>query len=172
MPVELKAHQSPPPAEWHVTGRFVLITTVLFFLVVASVNGIMMTLAIKTFPGIDAKNGYEKSQNYNKEIAAARAQAERGWVSGFSTLPGTEATTMSFSLKDRDGAPVTGLGVEAQISHPTDKRRDHTFALREVRPGFYEGNEKGLTAGSWKVRIVATRGEEQMFVSDRSLVLR
>ena len=171
MPIELPVR--PKPArEFRVTGRFVLITFVLFFAVVATVNGIMMTIAIRTFPGIDAKNGYEVSQTYNKEIASARAQAERGWQSGFTVSPAGDAAQLALSLRDKAGQPVAGLSIDARLLHPSDRKRDHVVTLTETQPGVYEAAEKGVTAGFWNVHIEARRGPERVYVLDTNMMLK
>ncbi|MFY8154383.1 MAG: FixH family protein, partial [Hyphomicrobiales bacterium] len=72
------AGQAPRPPR-PLTGRFVLILCVAFFGIVAAVNGVMMTYAITTMPGLDAANGYVASQRLNREFDAMRQQAARGW---------------------------------------------------------------------------------------------
>jgi nitrogen fixation protein FixH len=62
------------------SGRTVAICFVGFFVVVTSVNAFMMTMAIKTMPGVDVKSAYEASQTYNAEIMRAHEQDARGWT--------------------------------------------------------------------------------------------
>ncbi len=79
MPIDLPAAQSPPQRPFEVSGRMVLFAMVAFFAVVAGVNAVMMTVAIRTMPGVDVKSAYETSQRFNGEIARMQAQTERGW---------------------------------------------------------------------------------------------
>jgi nitrogen fixation protein FixH len=165
MPVELPLRGQEPKKEWTVTGRFVLVSIVLFFLVVASVNALMMTLAIRTFPGADARNGYDASQNYNREIAASREQHDRGWVSDITFVRDAEKAKLSVALHAKDGQPVTGLRIIADLAHPSDKRKDHRAELNEVRPGIYEALEGGLAAGAWGLTITGTKGDERVYLA-------
>ena len=59
------------------TGRKVLLLFIGFFSIVFLVNGVMIHLALKTFPGVEDQRPYERGLNYDREIAQARAQAER-----------------------------------------------------------------------------------------------
>mgnify|MGYP001439630342 CR=1 FL=1 len=170
MPIELPV-KGTPPKEWTVTGRFVLVSIVLFFLVVAGVNAIMMTLAIRTFPGADARNGYDVSQAYNREIAAARQQAERGWSSDIRLVRVDGSARLSLTLKDRGGVAVSGLAIEAQLAHPSDKRKDHGFDLKEIAPGVYEADEPGLSGGAWDIRLSGTRGGERLYSAHARTIL-
>lgn len=164
MPIDLTPAQEPPRKEWVITGRFVLVALVLFFVVIAAVNAVMMTMAIRTFPGIDARNGYEVSQRFNKEIAAARAQSERGW-DGQAVLErvGGDAAQMRLALTTRDAQPISGLAVEVRLKHPSDRRLDHVLTLNELAPGRYEAATKGLASGAWGLDIEARNGAETVY---------
>ena len=70
-------NDSRPPRV--LTGRAVLIWLVAFFAVVFGVNGLMMTLALKTMPGTEVDSSYQAGNAFNAETAAARLQAERNW---------------------------------------------------------------------------------------------
>lgn len=170
MPVDLPIKDEETKGEWTVTGRFVLVTIVLFFLVVASVNALMMTLAIRTFPGADAKNGYDKSQNYNREIAASRAQHGRGWTSDITLARKGNVAHLAFEQFSKDGQPVPGLRIEAELLHPTHKNRDVRLNLVEIRPGFYEAAAGLLATGVWGIEISAhsATGERVYFVRSRA----
>lgn len=169
MPIDLPV-KAPVAKEWEVTGRFVLISVVLFFLVIASVNAVMMTLAIRTFPGVDARNGFDKSQNYNREIAAARGQAERGWMSEIALSRGAEDAALVLTLKDRQGVPVSGLGIAAQIAHPTSKAMDRSVVLNEVAPGRYEA-ALAIAPGAWNISLEGQKDGQRVYnATSRAIV--
>lgn len=173
MPIELKAPLSATPKkEWTVTGRFVLICFIAFFAVIIGVNAIMMTLAIRTFPGADARNGYEVSQNYNREIAAARLQTARGWSSDTVLARAGDAARLTVAYRSATGAAVSGLEVEARLKHPTDRKQDHVVALREFAPGVYQADENGLADGFWGVSVVARQNGERMHQAETRLLLQ
>ena len=171
MPVELPS-SARPPKEWILTGRFVLFSLLAFFGVIIAVNATMMTLAIKTFSGVDAKNGYETSQNYNKEIAFARQQAERGWVSDVKLEKAGNAVRTQMLLRDASGKPVTGLTVTANLRHPAVRQKDHAVSLTETAPGLYKADEADMASGAWDVSIMAAAGGERVYVSQSRIIVK
>jgi nitrogen fixation protein FixH len=172
MPYE--ATQPPVPTSREarpITGRFVLISFIAFFGVIAAVNGVMMTLAIRTMPGLDVKNGYVASQAMNREIGSMRLQEERGWKADVSAQLKDRLAPVSVSLTDREGKPVTDLAVTARLAHPALTRADHSAALIEYRPGFYAADLADVQAGAWTLVVEATRGGERVFASRNRIVL-
>lgn len=173
MPIDLapaaKAASKPPR---EITGRFVLVALILFFGVIATVNFTMMALATSTFPGADARNGYDVSQAYNREIATARAQADRGWKADVRLLRDDSNATVTFVVHDAGGKPVTGLAVEARLRHPSDRRQDHPMLLTETAPGSYQAREMLKLAGAWDVAITARSGTEKVFASQSRILLK
>lgn len=172
MPVDLSpAKDMPPRKEWVLTGRFVLWCLIAFFGTIAAVNALMMTLAIRTFPGIDARNGYDVSQAYNKEIATARQQAERGWVSDIVMTRVDGKALVRLTLKAPTGEPIRGLSVEARIKHPSARQQDHVVSLTEAAPGVYEAHEGNVANGSWGLAIEAKSGGERIYTANTRATL-
>jgi nitrogen fixation protein FixH len=154
-----------------ITGRFVLITFIAFFSTIAAVNGVMMTLAIRTMPGLDVKNGYVASQAMNGEISAMRQQAERGWKADIVVQLRSGSAPLAVRLRDRDGVPVTGLDVKARLAHPAVTRADHTATMTEASPGHYTAEWPGILPGAWTIVVEADRGNERVFASRNRIVL-
>ncbi|HRJ69534.1 MAG TPA: FixH family protein [Beijerinckiaceae bacterium] len=159
-----------PPRE--ITGRFVLIALILFFGVVATVNFTMMTLATRTFPGADARNGYDVSQGYNREIATARAQAERGWKADVELQRTNGVATLTFRVRDGASNPVSGLAAEARLRHPSDRRQDHVMALSETSAGVYQARENLSLTGAWDVAVTARSQGDKVFSSQSRIILK
>ncbi len=175
MPVDYVSPQRASPKDdgFRLTGRHVLAALIAFFIVVATVNAVMMTLAVKTMSGLDARNGYDPSQRYNRDIAEARAQAERGWQVDAQLRPaaGLPGADVVIAMADRAGKAVTGLAVDMRLAHPTDKRRDLTIALEEVAPGRYVGRFAEASPGAWGLIIEArdaASGERLFFTRQRT----
>ena len=70
---------NPKDREYRLTGRFVLVAIISFFVVVMGVNGIMAYLAVETFSGVQSEKPYENGLAFNRDIARARAQYAQGW---------------------------------------------------------------------------------------------
>lgn len=172
MPVDLTTPGKPEPRkEFQITGRFVLVSLVAFFAVVAIVNGIMMTIAIRTFSGVEARNGYDLSQAYNKEIARAREQAERHWQSSIVVVRDNGPVEVSIGLKDAAGQPITALSVEAQFRHPSDRRLDQKVMLTERQPGQYAARRDQVSAGAWGISFTASRDGERVYSAETRVTL-
>lgn len=155
-----------------ITGRFVLFACIAFFGVIAAVNATMLTLALRTMPGLDAKNGYVASQAMNGEIASVQRQDERGWQATFSARLAGASASVSLRLIDRQGQPVTGLSVLGRLLHPALTRADHVVSLSEVSPGVYAGRFEDVTQGGWTFAMEASRGGERLYVSRNRILLR
>ena len=173
MPVELTAPVPPRQNRpFRLSGRMVLAGMVGFFVVVAGVNAVMMTMAIRTMPGVDVKSAYETSQRFNGEIARMQAQTERGWqASAHLSRSGGDAV-VTLALRDRAGRPVTGLAVDARLEHPATRREDRDAVLRETAPGDYEARLSAVHGGGWTLAVAAMRGDEQVFVSRSRVILK
>jgi nitrogen fixation protein FixH len=155
-----------------ITGRFVLVTFIAFFGVIAAVNAVMMTLAIRTMPGLDVANGYVASQAMNREIKAMQMQAERGWKADVAVHLENGLAPINITLADKAGSPVTGLAVSARLAHPALTRADHSARLIERRPGFYSAELSDIQPGAWTVILEASKSGERVFASRNRIVLK
>lgn len=172
MPIDLPAGPAAPRRPFEVTGRLVLASLVGFFLVVAGVNATMMTVAIRTMPGLDVKSAYETSQRFNGEFQRMRAQEQRGWRAEGTVTRRRDGATVTLSLRDRLGAPVTGLAIAIVLEHPATHALDHTARLREEAPGRYAAALDAVHAGRWALAITATSGQDVVFVSQNRIELK
>lgn len=157
-----KAGQTKEPKA--LTGRTVLFSLVAFFVVVSTVNAIMMTLAIKTMPGADVKSAYEASQTYNAEIARAQAQETRGW-SADVTLGKGEGRDVTIRLTDRSGAPVQGLSLKTRLAHPADRNSDIVAEAKEIAPGVYAANIAAAHGGAWDLVLEGREANREVYKS-------
>ncbi len=120
---------------------------VLFFVVIATVDGVMVTLAVRTHTGIVTEHPYEKGLAYNQVVAAANAQEKLGWKSDIAYRDGT----LHFTLNDRTGAPLHPQKAAATFTRPTQAGHDFTVTL--------QGTDTPVTLpepGLWEVRIDTT----------------
>jgi nitrogen fixation protein FixH len=175
MPVEWMTNpvERPRPAPpFRLTGRHVLWGMVGFFLVVAGVNGAMMALAIRTMPGLDARNGYEVSQRYNAEIARMDGQRRLGWKADISVSRRDGAAHVAVRLADADGAILSDLSVKARLLHPASRQLDHSLVLKPAPGGVYVAAAPDVAPGKWTIAIDASRGADVLFTSQNALYLK
>jgi nitrogen fixation protein FixH len=147
------------------TGRKVFALLVAFFGVIASVDGVMIYLAVTTFRGEEVAHAYDRGLAYNREIAKARDFAARGWKVGVSIerLTSGEAH-VSIHARDRSGADISGAAFSATLASPADKNKDVFLHLNETAPGHYEGSAQ-VEAGGRDLVLVAEQGGREMFRS-------
>lgn len=173
MPIDLPAPSPPPPrAPFRLGGRFVLVAMLGFFAVVAGVNAVMMTVAIRTMPGVDVKSAYETSQRFNQEIARMRVQAARGWLVNADLRHEGAETVVEVAFLDKLGAPVAGLDVKAKLEHPATRSQDRDEHLSEAAPGRYLARMPALHAGGWTLAITARRDGAAVFDTRSRLLLK
>ena len=109
------------------------------FIVVLIANGILIHSAFSSFSGLTSEHASDEGAHYNLALAAAQAQAERGWqvalaYTGAGGLKGQVAVT----LRDRDGRPLNGAEVRASLLRPTSAGADETVRLTERGDGRYD----------------------------------
>jgi nitrogen fixation protein FixH len=136
-----------------------------FFGTIIAVNVLMAYAAVSTFPGLNAHNSYVASQNYNILLADAAVQAERGLKGQVEQRAGRLVLT----LRDRNGAPLGGLSVEALAGRPASAATDRMLPL-QARGDGYEAAEP-LAQGRWLVEIEARRRGELVWRETRPLVV-
>ncbi len=155
------------------TGRTVFFWLLGFFGVVLAANLVMTKLAIDTLPGTDVDSAYRAGLAYNSAIKAAQRQDARAWrVNAHVERDPAGRASLSIELRDRSGSPLAGLGLNAKLARPTDKRGDRVIALREPQAGLYRGEAEDVPPGQWDLVIEAERGDERVFVSRNRLVLK
>lgn len=186
MPVEIPERVVRPgqtlrgETGFRLTGWHVLAMLVTFFLIVASVNAYMLTMAVSTMSGLDGRNrndrnGYDTSQNFNREeIAAARAQAARQWQSDARLELKGRMLNLAVTFRDREGRAVEGVGVTALLAHPAQRRLDRAITLAPRGNGTYAAEIDSVDAGAWGLVLEARSqdGAERLFLSRHRVILK
>ena len=147
------------------TGKHVLAIILGFFGIMLAVNMVFLFFALSTFNGGEGGKAYQAGLDYNRTIAAARAQEQLGWS------PRIEATTagqVTVLLTDRNGAPVIALAVSGDIGRPAADKFTRPLVFKEVRPGTYAAEPGALDAGNWVVNLSARANTESEIVIYRA----
>lgn len=145
------------------TGRMVLIMLLAFFGVVIAVNLVMVRFAATTFSGIGDRNAYIAGISYNKSLAAAREQEERGWKVDAAlrrVAPGRSVINVTRS----DGGAFADLEATARFEHPASRRMDRVVALSPSGASEWRG-AVDLPAGAWDIVIELHSGGSTVFMS-------
>jgi len=158
--------------EMKVSGRMVLVTLVAFFLVVAAVNAVMATLAIRTFGGLESDNAYKAGLEFSRELNAAREQQARNIAVDISSERlASGKTRFKLTVANLDRATAADLRASIEFRHPADRKHDHSVVLSRSADGSYVG-ETQIEAGQWNARLSLDHNGERVFRSVNRLVVK
>lgn len=134
-------------AQREFTGRHALLLFGGAFAVIITVNIVLAVSAVRTFPGLEVKNSYVASQQFDER---RDAQSALGWTVRADAQDGR----VFLSITDAHGNPVEVSDLTATLGRATHVRDD-------IRPDFaFDGNEYIATAalgpGNWNLRMAAT----------------
>ncbi|WP_330848796.1 FixH family protein [Mangrovicoccus ximenensis] len=136
------------------TGFKVLMIALAFFGVVIGVNVIMAWQAVATFPGIEVRNSYEASQEFDAHKAA---QDALGW-----TVEARYAgKVLEIEMTGPDGAPAEVASMVALVGWATSTRDDVTPEF--TRNGAVYATPLDLPDGNWNIRLKAVAGNGAEF---------
>lgn len=122
---------------------------VAFFLVLAVVDGAMVTLAVRTQTGVVTDHPYEKGLAYNRIVSAAEKQQLLGWKSDMTY----EKKTLIFTLLDAKGILVKPEKATAKIIRPTQDGMDFSVQLKDGK-----AQMTFPKPGLWEVHVQAEAG--------------
>ena len=112
-----------PRRPFELTGWMVAAMLVLFFGVIVSVNATILTVALRTMPGVETRSAYETSQHFNEEIARQHERDARGWKAAAHARPAGRGRD---ARRDPGGSPrpaALRLHGDGAIAPPSDLPR-------------------------------------------------
>lgn len=140
-------------AQSELTGRHVAMIFVSAFAVIIGVNILLAVNAVRSFPGLEVRNSYVASQQFD---VARQAQLALGWT----VRARASAGAVHLRIVDKDGKPAIVDRIDAVLGRAThvqdDVQLDFKFDGAEyVAPAVIGG-------GNWNIRMtaVATDGTE------------
>jgi len=138
-----------------------------FFVVVVAVNGVMVGLALWTFPGLATEGAYEKGLAYNAALASARAQARLGW----RVEAGYDAGAVTVRLADAAGRPISDARVSVRLRRPTRGGLDRAARAEPRGQGRYVAGLAAPLAGIWDLGVTVVRGTDSYRTARRIEVM-
>ncbi|OED46211.1 FixH family protein [Leisingera sp. S232] len=128
------------------TGKHALMLFGGAFAVIIGVNIALAVNAVKTFPGLEVKNSYVASQQFDQRRSAQEAL-------GWSVYASSAGDQVKLEITDADGNPVEVAKLNATLGRATHVQDDQ-------QPQFvYDGQAyvapAKLGAGNWNIRMVA-----------------
>lgn len=139
--------------EFELTGKHVLAIVVSAFTVIIGVNIFMAYSAIGTFPGLETKNSYVASQQFDTQKAA---QDALGW----DVSAQIDGEQLVLDIKDSAGQPVTVKSIYGLFGRATHVKEDQEPAFTQSPSGAYVATVGTLGRGNWNLRlnVVAENG--------------
>ena len=142
-------------------GGHMFVTVLLAFTTIISVNLALAYNAVATFPGLEVKNSYVASQNFDVRKAAQEAL---GWeVSAVA-----EGGVLRLVMNGPDGAPVYPTEMNAVLGRATQIKDDQVLEFTHDGTAFVAPVD--LAPGNWNIRMSATAEDGTLY--SRRLVLR
>lgn len=131
--------------------RWIPFYFVLFFVVIAAVDGIFIYLAVSTQTGVVTDRAYENGLAFNEMLARAAKQDRLGIQQHATFKDGI----LVWDLNNRDGSPLTGARVTAHLFRPVASGHDFTVDVPALTPGRYQTRLALPMHGEWAVRLKA-----------------
>jgi len=133
-------------AERKFTGKHALAVFVGAFGVIISVNLVLAYSAVKTFPGLEVKNSYVASQEFD---VRRDAQEALGWNVRADAAGGL----VFLSITDRAGQPVELSELKATLGRATHVNDDQKPDFKFDGSAYVAKAELG--DGNWNIRMTA-----------------
>lgn len=145
--------------------------------VVVAVNAVMISFAVGSWTGLSVPKPYERGVAYNRVLAAQHRQDALGWRIDAAVAPEAGggrpggARLITLSAAGPDGAPLSGLRLEARLVRPIEVLPDLPVSFRPAGPGLYVAEVVPAKPGQWDLRVDLERGADRFHLG-RRLVLR
>ncbi|MDF1669567.1 MAG: FixH family protein [Roseovarius sp.] len=133
-------------AEKQLTGTHVFWGFAAAFGVIIAVNLLLAWSAVKTFPGLEVKNSYTASQEFDERRTAQEAL---GWTVRASHHEGL----LTLAIKDAQGRPVQVQSLNATLGRATHVYEDTTPEFRFDGEAYFASVLLG--DGNWNIRMEA-----------------
>ncbi len=137
------------------TGKHALAVFIAAFGVIISVNLYLAYSAVRTFPGLEVKNSYVASQQFNARL---QEQQALGWEIKAEHTGGL----LVLHITDQTGSPVKVAELQAIVGRATHVKED--FSPDFTFDGIAYATPAALGAGNWNIRLVARDRDGAEFV--------
>lgn len=143
------------------TGRHAAMVFVGAFAIIIGVNLVLAFSAVRTFPGLEVKNSYVASQEFD---ARRDAQNALGWNVSARASGGL----LILAITDAEGRAVEVAELDAVLGRPTHVKDDMTPAFEYDGQAYVAPVE--LSDGNWNIRMTAVAKDGTEF-SQRVVLL-
>lgn len=135
-------------------GRWIPWLFVAFFLVIFTVNGIMVTVALSTWTGLTTQTHYRDGIEYNQRLAAVERQEALGWtVTLTSRTLDNGVLDFAVAVSGPEGRPLYPDRVAVAFVRPTTEGFDSRHELELRADGRYGVFVDLPLDGIWDARV-------------------
>jgi nitrogen fixation protein FixH len=139
---------------------------VLFFVVLAIIDGVFVSIAVRTHTGVVTENAYEKGLAYNRVVKAQAAQAALGWQGGVVFhRTGPRTGEVALHVRDISDKPLKVESGVVRITRPTQAGMDFEAVLNQGSAVLVFPR-----SGLWELRVFATVAGKPYQVAKRIVV--
>lgn len=135
---------------------------VMFFVFIAIVDGIMVTIAIRTHTGTITDHPYERGLAYNQVVEAEKKQENLGWKGEVDLTK----SKLIFTLRDNKNNILKADSVRADFIRPTQDGVDFSQNLKNI-DNKWQADVNFPLSGLWQVRVYATVGDKTFQYAER-----
>jgi len=128
------------------TGRHMLMVFCGAFGVIISVNLALAYNAVKTFPGLEVKNSYVASQEFDLRRDAQQAL-------GWSVYASAQEDQVTLEISDAEGNPVEVAKLTATLGRATHVKDDQQPDFKFNGTAYVAPADLG--PGNWNIRMLA-----------------
>jgi nitrogen fixation protein FixH len=143
------------------SDRFIPYYFVLFFTVIAAVDGVFVWYAVTTMPGVVTDRAYEKGLAFDTTLEMAHDQKERFIQDKASFNQGE----LRWELYNSDGTSINHADITAHFMRPVQNGYDFDIKLNFIADGLYTVQPQFPLKGSWIVKLTATWNSQSYYRS-------
>ncbi len=136
-------------------GGHALVSFVLAFTAIIGANVMLATNAVRTFPGLEVKNSYVASQEFNTRL---HDQLGLGWQVNADYVDGR----LILAITDEAGGAIKPKTLEAIVGRPTHVKDDVTPDFQFDGAAYVAAVPLGT--GNWNIRMKATSADGTEFI--------
>ncbi len=167
------ANTDKPRKSFELTGKHVLIGFILFFGIIFVSNAVMISLAVKTFPGLQSKSAYKAGRNYNQQIERAVDQQQLGWRATVDVdKTDKDRPVVRVVLRDKYQNPLSDLSVSGTLQRTVHSFEDVALEFRKLGNGVYEVSFDGPAhRGQWRLKVEAVNRAGETFQIEKKVFI-
>jgi nitrogen fixation protein FixH len=140
---------------------------VIFFVVLAILDGIFVSIATLTHRGLVTEHSYQKGLNYNNIIAASDNQEKLGWDGKINFFQ----PSIHFSLFDENNLPIAEAQVDVYIDRVLEKNYSFQTSLKYIKNGVYAQDIIFPLKGQWEI-LVIVEWQQQYYQKKKRVVVQ